>query len=109
MSYHRTSERKWLITGREGNSPVFVVSGERYRAKKQAEKRARNLNQNPGCSGILDYFLFFLGFFVQLDKSLYYRLLKKKRHWVLEVVCDADRTGSSVHRVCVSDVYRCAV
>jgi hypothetical protein len=53
LSYQRQpSSKKWLVVRRKGNSPIRVVAGERFRAKKKAEKEARDWNKAYKGSGI---------------------------------------------------------
>lgn len=53
MSYQRHSSPKpWLVVRRKGKSPIRVVSGERFRTKKKAEKETREWNKAYKGSGI---------------------------------------------------------
>ena len=46
LSYRRRpSPKKWLVVRRKGISPIRVVSGERFRTKKKAEKEAGEWNK----------------------------------------------------------------
>jgi hypothetical protein len=45
MSYQKRPSKPWLVIRKQGTSPVRVVSGQRFKTKKKAQREADDLSK----------------------------------------------------------------